>query len=68
MPPLLYCICVSDPAANAFAALLLPVTRQRLVGDCRLDKLPGMATDLETLIKVKHSTITDQNPLWVESW
>jgi hypothetical protein len=45
-----------------------PATRQRLVGDCRLDKLPGMATDLETLIKVKHSTITDQNPLWVESW
>jgi hypothetical protein len=45
-----------------------PITRQRLVGDCRLDKLPGMATDLETLIKVKHSTITDQNPLWVESW
>ena len=43
-------------------------TRQRLVGDCRLDKLPGMATDLETLIKVKHSTITDQNLLWVESW
>jgi hypothetical protein len=45
-----------------------PITRQRLVGDCRLDKLPGMATDLETLIKVKHSTITDQNPLWVECW
>jgi hypothetical protein len=45
-----------------------PVTRQRLVGDCRLGKLPGMAADLESLIKVKHSTITDQDPLWVESW
>jgi hypothetical protein len=45
-----------------------PETRQRLAGDCRLAKLPGCATDLETLVKVKHSTITDQDPLWAESW
>jgi len=45
-----------------------PETRQRLAGDCRLARLPGLATDLETLIKVNHSTITDQNPLWAESW
>ena len=45
-----------------------PATRQRLVGDCRLDKLSGMAADLETLIKVKHSTITEETPLWLEEW
>ena len=45
-----------------------PATRQRLVGDCRLAKLRGLATDLETLVQVKYSTITDQTPLWAESW
>lgn len=43
-------------------------TRQRLVGDCRLDKLAGLAADLDTLVKVKHSTITEQDPLWIETW
>ena len=45
-----------------------PATRQRLVGDCRLDKLSGMAADLETLIKVKFQTITEETPLWLEEW
>ena len=45
-----------------------PDTRARLGGDCRLAKLRGVATDLESLVKVKHSTITDQDPLWLESW
>ena len=45
-----------------------PATRQRLSGDCKLAKLPGLATDLETLVQVKYSAITDQTPLWAESW
>ena len=45
-----------------------PDTRKRLVGDCRLAKLSGMATDLETLVKVKHSTIREETPLWLEEW
>ena len=45
-----------------------PATRQRLVGDCRLDKLPGLATDLDTLVKIKHSTIDENTPLWLEEW
>jgi hypothetical protein len=27
-----------------------------------------MATDLETLVKVKHSTIREETPLWLEEW
>jgi hypothetical protein len=45
-----------------------PDTRQRLVGDCRLDKLSGMATDLETLIQVKFQTIDEAALLWLEEW
>jgi hypothetical protein len=45
-----------------------PDTRQRLTGDCRLDNLSGMATDLETLVKVKFQTITEETPLWLEEW
>jgi hypothetical protein len=45
-----------------------PDTRKRLVGDCMLAKLSGMATDLETLVKVKHSTIREETPLWLEEW
>ncbi|MGB8213540.1 MAG: hypothetical protein WCE68_08280 [Anaerolineales bacterium] len=45
-----------------------PATRQRLAGDCRLDHLSGVATDLDTLIHVKHDDISDQTPLWLESW
>jgi len=45
-----------------------PKTRQRLAGDCHLDKLPGVATDLETLVKVKFQTITEETPLWLEEW
>jgi hypothetical protein len=45
-----------------------PETRKRLAGDCRLAKLSGLATDLETLVKVKHSTIREETPLWLEEW
>jgi hypothetical protein len=45
-----------------------PETRKRLAGDCRLDKLSGLATDLETLVKVKFKTISEETPLWLEEW
>jgi hypothetical protein len=45
-----------------------PETRKRLAGDCRLDKLSGLATDLETLVKVKFKTINEETPLWLEEW
>jgi hypothetical protein len=45
-----------------------PDTRKRLVGDCRLDKLNGIATDLETLVKTKFQTISEETPLWLEEW
>jgi len=45
-----------------------PGYRKRLVGDCMLAKLSGTATDLETLVKVKHSTIREETPLWLEEW
>jgi len=45
-----------------------PDARQRLAGDCRLARLSGQATDLETLIKAKYGNITDQTELWAESW
>jgi len=27
-----------------------------------------VATDLETLVKVKFQTITEETPLWLEEW
>ncbi len=42
--------------------------RKRLTGDCVLAKLPGIATDLATLIKPKYKTITAEVPLWAEAW
>jgi hypothetical protein len=45
-----------------------PETRKRLVGDCVLDKLTGLATDLETLVKVKFKEIHEDTPLWLEEW
>ena len=45
-----------------------PAGRKRLVGDCHLDKLPGLATDLETLVNIKLQTIDGNTPLWLEEW
>jgi hypothetical protein len=45
-----------------------PEGRARLAGDCRLANLPGVATDLATLIKPKFETITAELPLWLEEW
>ncbi|MDO9302103.1 MAG: hypothetical protein Q7T89_12000 [Anaerolineales bacterium] len=43
-------------------------TRARLVSDCKLGKLAGLATDLETLICGKFKEINSASPLWLENW
>ena len=43
-------------------------SRARLAGDCKLDKLPGMATDLETLVRGKFRDVSAASPLWLMSW
>ena len=43
-------------------------SRARLAGDCKLDKLPGMATDLETLVRGKFKDVNSASPLWLMSW
>jgi len=43
-------------------------SRARLVGDCRLDHLPGLATDLESLVRGKFREINSTSPLWLASW
>jgi hypothetical protein len=42
--------------------------RDRLVADCKLKNLHGVATDLETLIDCKVPDISESTPLWVEEW
>ena len=42
-------------------------TRERLVKDCRLAKLSGVATDLATLVATKYYESKDE-PLWVKEW
>lgn len=42
--------------------------RQRLAGDCKLDKVPGVATDIETLVKMKYKNMDSNTSLWIESW
>ncbi len=55
---------------NGKVALCAATTdkRARLVGDCKLDHLSGLATDLETLVQEKYSTIGEETSLWVETW
>jgi len=43
-------------------------SRQRLAGDCKLDNLAGVATDLEMLVKTKYKTVDHTTPLWIEQW
>ncbi len=45
-----------------------PKTRARLIDDCRLNNLAGMATDLETLVRNKFKEINSASSLWTESW
>jgi hypothetical protein len=43
-------------------------SRNHLVGECKLNKLPGIATDLESLIMGKFKNINSDTPLWLEDW
>jgi hypothetical protein len=47
-----------------------PEYMTRLAGDCRLANLPGIATELQTLVKgtKPYKAINEQTPFWLESW
>ncbi len=48
---------------------LAPDNRKRLVGDCKLAKIEGVATDLHTLQNQEDVySLTQETPLWLESW
>ena len=48
---------------------LTPDNRKRLVGDCKLAKIKGVATDLHTLQNQDDIySLTQDTPLWIESW
>jgi len=60
----------SQSALNAGQVALCASTRQaraRLSEICKLEKLPGMATDLESLIG-KFKDINAESPFWMEDW
>lgn len=42
--------------------------RQRLSADCKLDKVPGMANDIETLAMMKYKGLDHTISLWAEEW
>lgn len=45
-----------------------PVGRERLTGDCQLARLPGVATDIKSLVRTRFKDISPASPLWVEAW
>ena len=55
---------------QGYAALcaLLPDERAQLVSDCKNMKMPGVATDLFTLVKLRLPAIGPETPLWLEQW
>ena len=55
---------------NGRTALCAATEKSRIhfVGECKRDKLPGMATDLESLIMGKFKNINSDSPLWLEVW
>ena len=55
---------------NGRTALCAATEKSRIhfVGECKRDKLPGMATDLESLIMGKFKNINSDSPLWLENW
>jgi len=60
----------SQSALNTGQVALCASTRQaraRLSEICKLEKLPGMATDLESLIG-KFKDINAESPFWMEDW
>jgi DNA-binding PadR family transcriptional regulator len=54
---------------NGATALCAGTTRDRarLIGDCKLLNLHGVATDIETLIQTRFKLAAD-TPLWSETW
>ncbi len=42
--------------------------RERLGGDCRLAKIPGMATDIERFKAIPYGDEDHTSPLWTEIW
>jgi len=47
---------------------MTPDHRALLVGDCKKQRLPGVATDLESLISISWVEISTDTPLWLEEW
>jgi hypothetical protein len=46
----------------------MPQSRARLIEECKTGQMPGMATDLETLVSSKYRELTPDSALWLESW
>jgi hypothetical protein len=44
-----------------------PEKRQSMIAECKLDRLRGKATDLETLIQ-RMGAEGELGPLWLEEW
>ncbi len=42
--------------------------RKTLVNDCKLLNLPGVATDIGTLVKAKYHRVDPATPIWDERW
>lgn len=42
--------------------------RLRLAADCQLDHVSGVATDIETLVKMKYKIMDHNTDLWVGRW
>jgi len=55
--------------AQGYVAICAPNVkiRERLVADCRLAKLSGVATDLSTLVAKPYHEAQEE-PLWVKEW
>ena len=61
----------NNAAANGGKVALCTGTTQRralLVGDCKREGLPGVATDLESMIGIPWTKISPDTPLWLEEW
>ena len=53
---------------NVAICALVRDKRAQLVSDCKQMKLPGVATDLQTLVPVRTKDMTPETPLWDEEW
>ncbi len=53
---------------NVAICALVKDKRAQLVSDCKQMKVPGVATDLKTLVAVRTKDIAPETPLWDEEW